>query len=219
MYKLSVGLIIGLIVIIFYYTFTQAHKINGGTNSNRVPYREISTSPVKPTLEPKETIPQMKNGQKVGLTPQIGSAQDESDIEYRITSVIDGDTIKASINGKIENVRLIGIDSPETADPRIKVQCFGKEAANKLKELLNDASVSLESDPTQDNRDKYQRLLRYVYKEDGTFVNDYMVRNGYAFEYTYLLPYMYQDQFHGAQQYASDNNLGLWNPSTCNGKR
>ena len=82
---------------------------------------------------------------------------------YKVTKVRDGDTIEVDYNGKTEAVRLVGIDTPETVDPRKPVQCFGVEASNKLKLLLSDTSVSLEVDETQSDRDKYGRLLRFVF--------------------------------------------------------
>jgi micrococcal nuclease len=77
--------------------------------------------------------------------------------------------------------------------------------------------VRLEADPTQGDRDKYGRLLRYLWREDGLFFNEWMLRNGYAHEYTYNLPYMHQKPFKSAERFASENNLGLWNPAACAG--
>jgi len=84
-----------------------------------------------------------------------------------VVSVVDGDTIKVSIDGKTTTLRLIGIDTPETVDPRKLVQCFGLEASKKAKELLTGRKVRIEQDPTQDKIDKYGRLLAYVYRDDG----------------------------------------------------
>lgn len=142
----------------------------------------------------------------------------QSDL-YTVSSVIDGDTIQVVINNKKETIRLIGIDTPETVDPRKTVQCFGKEASAKTKSLLSDKSVRLESDPTQGERDKYQRLLKYVFLpiEGGQllFVNDYLVREGYAHEYTYNIPYKYQSEFKQAQKEAEENKKGLWADDAC----
>lgn len=134
---------------------------------------------------------------------------------YAVSSVIDGDTIQVNIDGKKETIRLIGIDSPETVDPRKPVQCFGKEASEKAKSLLSGKSVRLESDPTQGERDKYQRLLRYVFLEDGTNFNKLMISEGYAHEYTYNIPYKYQSEFKQAQKEAEENNRGLWADNAC----
>ncbi|OGH50117.1 MAG: hypothetical protein A3H17_01970 [Candidatus Levybacteria bacterium RIFCSPLOWO2_12_FULL_37_14] len=134
---------------------------------------------------------------------------------YKVSSVIDGDTIQVIIGSKKEMLRLIGIDTPETVDPRKPVQCFGKEASAKAKSLLYGKSVRLESDPTQGERDKYQRLLRYVFLEDGTNFNMLMISEGYAHEYTYNVPYRYQLEFKQAQKEAEGNKRGLWADETC----
>lgn len=136
---------------------------------------------------------------------------------YDVVAVIDGDTLDVSIDGKVERLRLIGIDTPETVDPRKPVQCFGKEASNKSKELLIGKKVSLQSDSTQGDRDKYDRLLRYVFLEDGTNFNFQMIEDGYAHEYTYGVPYKYQTEFKAAQTKARTVQKGLWSPTTCNG--
>lgn len=134
---------------------------------------------------------------------------------YNVSSVIDGDTIQVVIDNKKETIRLIGIDSPETVDPRRPVQCFGKEASAKAKSLLSGKSVRLESDPTQGERDKYQRLLRYVFLENRTNFNKLMISEGYAHEYTYNIPYKYQSEFKQAQKEAEENKRGLWADDAC----
>lgn len=137
---------------------------------------------------------------------------------YAVTEVVDGDTLKINMNGTIETLRLIGIDTPETVDPRKPVQCFGVEASNRAKALLSGQKVRIESDPTQDTRDKYGRLLAYIYRDDGLFFNKAMVADGYAYEYTYDKPYKYQAEFKAAQLAAQSVGKGLWSPDTCNGK-
>jgi micrococcal nuclease len=129
---------------------------------------------------------------------------------YGVVEVVDGDTIAVDINGEKIKVRLIGINSPETVDPRKRVECFGKEASAAAKNLLSGKKVRLEADPSQMDRDKYGRLLRYVFLEDGTNVNELLVARGYAYEYTYDLPYKYQKEFRAAQKFAEANKRGLW---------
>lgn len=149
----------------------------------------------------------------------VSTASSEKSTLYPVTGVVDGDTIDVNIDGKVERLRLIGIDTPETVDPRKPVQCFGKEASDKAKELLTNKKVSLEADTTQSERDKYDRLLRYVFLEDGTNFNKWMVENGYAFEYTYdSNPYKYQKEFQEAQRQARESGKGLWASTTCNGE-
>lgn len=136
---------------------------------------------------------------------------------YKVVKVVDGDTIDISIDGKTERLRLIGMDTPETVDPRKPVQCFGNEASKKAKEMLEGKSVKIEADPTQGERDSYDRLLRYVYLEDGTSFNKKMIEDGYAYEYTYSIPYKYQSEFKKAEEEARNSNRGLWSESTCSG--
>lgn len=137
---------------------------------------------------------------------------------YKVISVIDGDTIKVDIDGKTVTLRLIGMDTPETVDPRKPVQCFAVEASNKAKEILHGRNVRLEVDNTQSERDKYGRLLRYVFLEDGTFYNKLMIAEGYAHEYTYQNnPYKYQADFREAAKNAREDGKGLWNSKTCSG--
>lgn len=135
---------------------------------------------------------------------------------FRVIKVIDGDTIQVLINDKKETVRLIGIDTPETVDPRREVECFGKEASDKMKSLLNDKSVVLKNDPEVSERDKYGRLLRYVFLKDDVHVNKLMIQEGYAHEYTYESnPYKYQSEFILAEKKAEKEKRGLWAEGVC----
>lgn len=136
---------------------------------------------------------------------------------YKVLDVVDGDTIKVLVDGESITIRLIGIDTPETKDPRKPVQCFAKEASKKATELLGDKQVYLEVDPSQGERDKYNRLLRYVFLENGTSYQEKMIRDGYAHEYTYNLPYKYQKDYKEAEVFARNNKLGFWSANTCNG--
>lgn len=134
---------------------------------------------------------------------------------YTVTKIVDGDTITISMNGSPETLRLVGIDTPEAVDPRTPVQCFGTEASDKTKELLVGKKVRIEKDASQGERDKYDRLLAYVYREDGLFINKYLVENGYAHEYTYNKPYRYQADFKTAQNTAKAQGRGLWAQDAC----
>lgn len=136
-------------------------------------------------------------------------------LQTKIITVIDGDTIEVSIDNKKEVVRLIGINSPETVDPRKPVECFAREASDKARQILTGKTVSLESDSTQGDRDKYNRLLRYVWLEDNTNFNKLMISEGYAYEYTYDTPYKYQSEFKQAQKEAEASKLGLWVDNAC----
>lgn len=138
---------------------------------------------------------------------------------YKVVRVVDGDTLLVNYNGTEEKVRLIGINTPETVDPRKTVECFGKEASTRMKELVDGKLVRLEFDNTQDTRDIYGRLLAYVYLEDNQMLNRKMVAEGYAYEYTYMTPYKYQADFREVQTLARSSGRGLWAPNTCAGKK
>ena len=134
---------------------------------------------------------------------------------YKIVRVIDGDTVIVRMGGKDETLRLIGINTPETVDPRRPVECFGIEASNKAKEILTGKSFRLEADNIVGQRDKYGRLLRYLFLEDGTNFNKMMINEGYAYEYTFDLPYEYQDEFKQAEKDAREAKVGLWADGVC----
>ncbi len=133
----------------------------------------------------------------------------EERILFNVSRVIDGDSIVVEKDGEEFRVRMIGIDTPETVHPKKDVEFFGIEASNKLKEMIENKEVELLPDPTQDDVDRYGRLLRYVYLDD-LDVNLEMIKQGYAFEYTYRVPYEKQGEYKEAQEYAKENNLGLW---------
>ncbi len=132
---------------------------------------------------------------------------------WRVTRDVDGDTIDVQMGSQKETVRFLGIDTPETHDPRKPVQCFGLAAAAHTKALLEGKDVRLEPDPTDSDRDKYHRLLRYVYLPDGTLVNAELIRDGYAFAYT-VFPITKLDEFRALETEARSNNRGLW--AGCN---
>lgn len=135
--------------------------------------------------------------------------------ENKVIRVVDGDTFEIFHEGKNQKVRMIGINTPESVDPRKEVQCFGIEASNKLKELIDGKIVRIESDETQDTKDKYGRLLRYVFLNEEN-INQKMISEGYAFEYTYKKRYKFYDNFKKSEENARNNNLGLWNKDNCN---
>jgi len=139
---------------------------------------------------------------------------------YPVVHVVDGDTIDVQKDGKKVRMRLIGIDTPEVVDPRKPVQCFGKEASQEMHTLVDGTSVRLETDPTQGLYDKYGRLLAYVYapanvRPEGILINEYLIAQGYAHEYTYRLPYKYQAEFKAAEKAAHEAQTGLWAPNAC----
>jgi len=133
--------------------------------------------------------------------------------EALVVRIIDGDTIVVDIGGTEYKVRYIGMDTPETVDPRKPVQCFGKEASIKNTELVFGKIVRLEKDVS--DKDMYGRLLRYVWVVDvasstEVMVNAELIRLGYAQVSTYPPDVKYQKYLLSLQEEARADNLGLW---------
>ena len=134
---------------------------------------------------------------------------------YTVTRLVDGDTIHVNANDQKLKIRMIGLNTPETVDPRKPVECFGREASAQAKTILVGQQVYLETDPSQDTIDRHGRTLAYVWTSSGRLFNLDMIADGYAYEYTYDLPYRYQADFKAAENDASANDRGLWSPNTC----
>src|SRR3989344_2606113 len=104
---------------------------------------QSDTKKLQDTSEPSDSIDNKKeivsvdtNTAKANEVPISTQQKSDQSPLYSVVSVVDGDTVKLSIDGTTKTIRLIGLDTPETVDPRKPVQCFGKEASNKAKELL-----------------------------------------------------------------------------------
>lgn len=138
--------------------------------------------------------------------PQINTDQPGL---YSVTKFVDGDTIDVDMNGKTETVRFIGVDTPETHKPNAPVQCFGPQAADYTKQLIGSNKVRLQADPLDTNRDRYGRLLRYIYLPDGTLVEQKIISEGYGFAYTQF-PFEKSAEFKADEQAAKAANKGLW---------
>ena len=133
---------------------------------------------------------------------------------YPVAYVSDGDTFKASIDGKIITIRMLGINTPETVDPRKPVQCFGPEASDETKSLLTNRKVQLHFNPNRELKDKYGRYLAYAYRDDGLFVNEELLKGGFAREYTFGSAYSFQQEFRAIETEAKKAVKGLW--GSCN---
>lgn len=163
-----------------------------------------------------QPIPQISNEQTVVASPStttvVASASATWGIEGErafVRRVVDGDTIEVD-SGK--TVRFLGMDTPETVDPRRPVGCFGKEASSETKKLLAGKFVILQKDIS--DTDKFGRLLRLIYLplENGQilFVNDYLVREGFAKVKTYPPDVKFEYRFLEAERKAKEAKKGLW---------
>lgn len=135
---------------------------------------------------------------------------------FLVTKVVDGDTLY--VQGLSTRVRLIGVDTPETVSASKPIECYGPEASNFLKSLLLGKYVGLETDENVGDTDIYGRPLRYIYY-GGVNVNYLIIAGGYGNEASYGNNYKYRSFFIEAEQWARDNENGLWSPDTCNGLR
>lgn len=146
--------------------------------------------------------------------PAVKSSQNKPTRErVRVIRVVDGDTIEIEDKRKI---RYIGVDTPETVKPNSPVQCFGKNASDKNKELVADKIIEIEKDIS--DTDQYGRLLRYVYV-DGNFVNRLMVAEGFAYASTFPPDVKYAEEFRTAQHDAEISRRGLWGSCTIDPKK
>ncbi|GAG17361.1 unnamed protein product, partial [marine sediment metagenome] len=187
------------------------------TNSTR-PKEKTPTQQQEPTssLEVKEednkkTIEQTSPEPTPTITPEESPRAQEvpdslgvSREKVKVAKVIDGDTIKLE-NGRA--VRYIGINTPETVHPSKPIQCYGKEASNKNRELVEGKEIEMEKDVSE--TDKYDRLLRYIWIGD-IFVNEYLVREGFAQSSTYPPDIKHQNSFREAERKAREESKGLW---------
>jgi len=140
----------------------------------------------------------------------LSSPGDAVDANATVVRVVDGDTVVVRLGRNEEHVRLIGIDTPETVDPRRPAECFGKEASERTGSLLPAGTrVRLERDA--EGRDRYDRLLAYLYRaEDGAFVNLSMVADGFALAKPYPPNTAHQAAFGAAEAEARRRGVGLW---------
>jgi micrococcal nuclease len=127
-----------------------------------------------------------------------------------VVRIVDGDTIVARVDGTDERVRMIGIDTPESVKQDSPVECFGPEASQHLKELIPPGTaVRLELDV--EPRDKYDRLLAYVFRgDDELFVNRAMVADGYAESFVYKPNVAFTSTLQEASRAAKSAGTGLW---------
>lgn len=136
--------------------------------------------------------------------------QTGDDTWVRVTRIVDGDTFEIE-GGK--KVRYIGINAPESVHPRRSAQCFGTEASHFNQGLIEGKRVRMQKDISE--MDRYGRLLRFVYLEDGTFVNEQLVREGYAFASAYPPDTAQSEFFTQAETSARMEQRGLWSPEAC----
>lgn len=129
-------------------------------------------------------------------------------IKCNVTKILDGDTIEVFLDGKETRIRLTGVDTPELYDENRNICANGKIAKDILSEILSDKTVYLEFDESR--KDKYNRILSYVFLEDGTLVNLLLLQKGIAKTMICKPNIQYQIMFENAERYAKENEIGFW---------
>ena len=129
-----------------------------------------------------------------------------------VTHVVDGDTLDVLFEGQHVRIRLIGVDTPETVDPRKSVQCYGPEASAFTKAMLSDRDVTLSSKPDEDE-DKYHRKLRYV-SLDGKDVGSVLLEGGYAKSLCARFPHPKCELYNELEAVAKGEKKGRWGRCT-----
>lgn len=149
----------------------------------------------------------------MGQLPPVAESDERAVVSdtgvANVIRVIDGDTFE--IDGG-ERVRLIGVDTPESVKPDASVECFGKESSEYLRALVEGREVRLERDRT--DRDRYARLLRYAYLGE-IFVNEQIVREGYAESVAYKPDIAKQLVLDQAEKTARAEKRGRWSEGIC----
>jgi endonuclease YncB( thermonuclease family) len=143
------------------------------------------------------------------LRDDLANAKEIKPDTAEVVKVVDGDTIDVRITTKTERVRLIGVDTPETVHPFKPLELFGKEASDFTKTQLQGKTIRLEYDLSK--RDKYGRILAYVYLEDRHF-NAELIEKGYAFAYL-RFPFKYREEFRQLEMRAKQAGVGMWKSS------
>ena len=135
-----------------------------------------------------------------------GSDEAEEGVVVPVVGIVDGDTLRVRVDGVTERVRVIGLDAPELSD----AECLAQEAASRMQSLVQSREVRIVADPTQGDRDVYDRLLRHVWTLDGRSVARELIAEGLAREYTYAAPYDGVADHRAAQAEAVDAGRGIW---------
>ena len=185
---------------------TTADRTKAGTAAQERTTAKAKTTYGVTTAKTSQTAssPATSQGSSEKAGPTVNA-----ETTVTVTRVVDGDTFEISPAIKdIANVRLIGVDTPETKKPNCSSQPYGAEASAFTTAQLQGQQVGLEFDV--EKTDRYDRLLAYVYPSNGSMFNDTLLREGYAQLATFPPNVTYVERFQEAQAKARAAGLGLW---------
>ena len=201
---------IGLFVVGAIIVATAA--VAGGTEQDAA----AVTEPHRPRPRRPLRSPCLRRARDVTHAgPDTHAGADSGPLAGTVVEVVDGDTIRVELPSGIETVRIIGIDTPEVVHPTEPEACFGAEASAYAKETLDGQAVTLELDPTQDERDRYDRLLAHVHVGDTLYAAE-AIAAGYGIHYVYEEPSIHAAELDAAAETARDAGLGIW--ASCEGR-
>jgi micrococcal nuclease len=204
MSRKKIGLIVAGAVIVV------SAAVGGGTESS-------DAAAVQPARTPPATQTPVPSTRPLAQTaaPSSTVSPTATAMSGTVAEVIDGDTIRVELPSGLETVRIIGIDTPEVHHPSKPEACYGVEATAYAEETLQNVIVELEVDPTQDARDKYDRLLAHVYVGDNLYAKA-AIAGGYGIHYIYDRPSIHADELDASAAMARSKHLGIW--AKCEGR-
>jgi micrococcal nuclease len=207
--------VVALVLVLVFSGISNAVYFRGGQEqaSSPEPSQETQTAQREETTNAEETTSQAEKAEKAAIRSDPNPNKDEDRRRYdavaTVTDVVDGDTIEVepAIDGE-EEVRLIGVDTPETRDPEEEIEPYGPEASKYTSAKLDGEKIELEFDV--EKRDQYGRILAYVYPVGKDMFNEDLLELGYAQVYTVSPNDKYEDRFEEAQEEAMDDDIGIW---------
>lgn len=206
----------GLILSIFGCSIGLSNEDNKDVKDGKTAVKNTADKNINEQndSETSESNDNSKENNKVAVVKQtqVKSSNSKKLIPVKLIETVDGDTIKVKYKGKEETVRYLLIDTPESKKPGACVQPYAKSAFNKNKQLVNSGQLSIEFEKNS-KKDKYGRLLAYVYV-NGKSVQESLLKGGYArVAYIYDPPYKYLKKYQKAEQSAQNNALNIWSKS------
>lgn len=194
-------------VLLGFAAFTLSLSLAACSSNDSEKVSTEKETPQASTDVEKKT--EQKEAKKEKVADKSKAKDNKELVDVTLDRAVDGDTIKVKYNGNVDTVRYLLVDTPESKKPDSCVQPYGEDASKRNKELVSDGKLQLEFDKG-DHRDKYGRLLAYVYV-DGKSVQETLLKEGLArVAYVYEPNTKYIDQFRKDEQEAKSEKLSIW---------